>query len=129
MGSAMEVVRYILDLGPVVVLPLIIILLGLIFGMPFSRAFRSGILVGVGFLGIFLILGLLLDSLGSVAQEMVQNYGLSLEVVDVGWPLAQEMSLALPLVPAIFGAVLILNLALLVLGRTSTLNLDLWSYW
>ncbi|GFP28366.1 PTS transporter subunit IIC, partial [Candidatus Hakubella thermalkaliphila] len=78
MGSAMEVVRYVLELGPVVVLPIVIILLGVIFGMPFSRAFRSGILVGVGFLGIFLILGLLLDSLGSVAQEMVQNYGLSL---------------------------------------------------
>ncbi|GFP41301.1 PTS system, galactitol-specific IIC component [Candidatus Hakubella thermalkaliphila] len=129
MGSAIEVVRFILDLGAVVVLPIIIILLGVIFGMSFSRAFRSGIMVGVGFLGIFLILGLLLDSLGSVAQEMVQNYGLSLEVVDVGWPLAQEMSLALPFVPAIFGAVLILNLVLLVLGRTSTLNLDLWSYW
>ena len=54
----MSVLQYILDLGSSVVMPLIITILGLILGQKFSKAFRSGMTIGIGFIGINLVIGL-----------------------------------------------------------------------
>lgn len=55
----MSVLQYILDLGSSVVMPLIITILGLILGQKFSKAFRSGMTIGIGFIGINLVIGLM----------------------------------------------------------------------
>ena len=52
----MSVLQYILDLGSSVVMPLIITILGLILGQKFSKAFRSGMTIGIGFIGINLVM-------------------------------------------------------------------------
>ena len=55
----LKVVQYILNLGPTVMLPLTITIIGMIFGLGFKKAFRSGITIGIGFVGINLVIGLL----------------------------------------------------------------------
>ncbi|MFO7343315.1 MAG: PTS transporter subunit IIC, partial [Bacillaceae bacterium] len=57
----MEIIQKIVDLGASVVLPVIIFLFGLILKMKPSRAFRAGLVVGIGFIGINLVIGLLVD--------------------------------------------------------------------
>ena len=47
-----SVVRYILDLGAPVMMPLIITLLGVVLGQGLSKSFRAGLTVGVGFIAI-----------------------------------------------------------------------------
>ena len=42
----MEILNYILDMGGSVVMPIIITIIGLIFGQKFSKAFRSGMTIG-----------------------------------------------------------------------------------
>ena len=44
----MEILNYILDMGGSVVMPIIITIIGLIFGQKFSKAFRSGMTIGIG---------------------------------------------------------------------------------
>lgn len=46
------VVQYILGLGATVMLPIIIFLIGTLMGAGVKRSLKSGIIIGVGFVGI-----------------------------------------------------------------------------
>ncbi len=43
---------YIAGLGPMVMMPIVIIIIGLILGVKFNTLFRAALLVGIGFAGI-----------------------------------------------------------------------------
>ena len=52
-------INVILDAGAVVMLPIIITIVGLIFQVKLSKAFRSGLTIGIGFAGINLVINML----------------------------------------------------------------------
>ena len=52
-----EIMRYILDLGPTVMLPLVIIIFSKLLGMKLGDCFKSGLHIGIGFVGIGLVIG------------------------------------------------------------------------
>ena len=54
-----EIMRYILDLGPTVMLPIVIIIFSKILGMKLGDCFKSGLHIGIGFVGIGLVIGLM----------------------------------------------------------------------
>ena len=89
-----EVMRYILDLGPTVMLPIVIIMFSKILGMKAGDCFKAGLHIGIGFVGIGLVIGLMLDSIGPAAKAMAENFDLNLHVVDVGWPGSSPMTWA-----------------------------------
>jgi PTS system galactitol-specific IIC component len=86
-------------------------------------------MVGIGFTGLNLIIGLLTDNLGPAAQAMVKNFGLSLNAIDVGWPAASAISYGTTLGSLAIPIGVALNVFLLVIGLTKTLDVDLWNYW
>jgi PTS system galactitol-specific IIC component len=86
MGTLIGILRYILDLGPTVMLPLVILFFGLALGLKPGKAFKSGLMIGIGFVGIGLVIGLMLNSLGPAAKAMADRFGMSLNVIDLGWP-------------------------------------------
>lgn len=86
MNGFVNFIQAFLDLGATVILPIVIFLLGLFFRQKVGAAFRSGLTIGVAFVGIFLVIDLLVNNLGPAAQAMVKNLGVSLNVIDVGWP-------------------------------------------
>ena len=53
----------ILDAGAVVMLPIIITIIGLIFRVKLSKAFRSGLTIGIGFAGINLVINMMKSNL------------------------------------------------------------------
>lgn len=56
MKVIMSVFNFLMAAGPTVMLPVIITVIGLIFGLKITRAFKSGLTLGIGFAGIKLIL-------------------------------------------------------------------------
>lgn len=56
-----------------------------ILGMKAGDCFKAGLHIGIGFVGIGLVIGLMLDSIGPAAKAMAENFDLNLHVVDVGW--------------------------------------------
>lgn len=125
----MQVIQFILDLGPTVMMPVIITLLGLLFRQKFSQAFRAGLTIGIGFAGINLVIGLLVNNLSPATQAMVKNWGLKLDVMDVGWPISAAISFGTTIVPAVFLIGFVINIVFLALNWTKTMNVDLWNYW
>ncbi|HOQ53769.1 MAG TPA: PTS transporter subunit IIC [Micropruina sp.] len=120
---------HITTLGPSVVLPILITLFGLGLGLSFSRAFRAGITIGIGFIGINLVIGLLGEQVAPAAQAMATNFGVKLSVVDVGWPSSAAIAFGSTIGAVIIPVGLVVNIVLLLTGLTRTLDIDLWNYW
>lgn len=116
------------DAGPTVMLPIIILVIGLIFGVKAGKAFRSGLLVGIGFAGIKLVINLMSSNLGPAAQAMVKNFGIKLDALDVGWGAIAAVTWSSPIIPILIFAILLTNIVMLVLKKTNTLDVDIWNY-
>ena len=129
MDTLLASVQYVLGLGPTVILPIAIFLIAIIFKVPVGRAIRSAIIIGIGFVGINLVIGLLSQSLGPAAQQMVERFGLSLTIIDVGWPGAAAGSWASPVAAILIPICLVANLILIFFKMTKTLDVDIWNYW
>lgn len=117
-----------LNAGPTVLLPVIILIVGVIFGVKPAKAFRSGLTVGIGFAGIKLVINLLSGSLGPAAKAMVERWGFTLDVLDVGWGTIAAVTWASPIIPILIFAILAINIVMLVLKKTNTLDVDIWNY-
>ncbi|KGL39265.1 PTS galactitol transporter subunit IIC [Listeria newyorkensis] len=129
MDKLLDGVQYVLNLGPTVILPIAILIIGMIFGTGFKKAFRSGITIGIGFVGINLVINLLVTNLGPAAQQMVERFGLNLTIIDAGWPSAAAASWASPVAAILIPICLIVNLLLIFFRITKTLDIDIWNYW
>lgn len=116
-------------LGATVVLPIIIFILGLVLGAKPGRAFRSGVTIGVAFVGINLVIGLMWTNLSNAAQAIVERTGATLTVVDVGWPSAAAIAFASTVGTYIIPIAIAVNIIMLALNATKTLNVDVWNFW
>lgn len=125
----MEVLNFILGLGSTVMLPIIIFVFGLIMRAGFSKSFKSGVTIGIGFTGINLVITLLTDQLGPVAQAMTERLGLDLQIIDIGWPAMSSISWAWAAAGLMIPIGLVINFAMLTLKLTKTMNVDIWNYW
>lgn len=123
------VFSYIIGLGAAVMMPIIFTILGVCIGIKFSKALKSGLYVGVGFVGLGVITGLLTSSLGPALSQVVEIYGLELNVFDMGWPAAASVAYNTTVGAFIIPVCLGVNLLLLLAGCTRTVNIDLWNYW
>lgn len=125
----MAIINFILDLGATVMLPIIIFLLSIILGQKPGKAFRSSITIGVGFIGINLVIGLLVNNLGPAAKAMVDRMGIELNVIDVGWPAAAAIAFASKVGALVIPIGLAVNILMLITKTTKTVNVDLWNFW
>lgn len=124
-----EVFAYIIGLGAAVMMPLIFTVLGTLIGIKFSKAIKSGLLVGVGFVGLGVVTGLLTSSLGPALKGMTDLYGLNLPFFDLGWPAAAAVAYSTAVGAFIIPVCLGVNVLMLLTGTTRTVNIDLWNYW
>ncbi|MDY8144243.1 PTS galactitol transporter subunit IIC [Lactiplantibacillus plantarum] len=124
-----DVVQSIINVGPSVMLPIIIFIVGLIFRVKPGKALTSGITVGIGMIGINLVINLLTTSVGPAAQAMVKRFGFHLTIIDAGWPAVSAGTWAQPISAIMIPIILIVNVGLILLNLTKTLDIDIWNYW
>ncbi len=117
------------SLGATVVLPIIIFFVGLVLGAKPGKAFRAGITIGIAFIGINLVIGLMWGTLSDVAQAMVTNWNITRDIVDVGWPSAAAIAFGTDVGLWVIPIAILVNLVLLVFKVTKTLNIDIWNFW
>ena len=120
---------YIIGLGAAVMMPIIFTILGVCIGIKFNKALKSGLLVGVGFVGLSVITQLLTSSLGPALSNVVEIYGLQLNVFDMGWPAAASVAYNTSVGAFIIPVCLGVNILMLLTKTTRTVNIDLWNYW
>ena len=118
-----------LDLGIPIIAPALLFILAILFRVPLGRAIRSAITYGIGFIGIFVVLDLLLGALAGVAELLAEGSGVTFEVVDVGWPVLAAIAFGVPTFATIFIGTLVINIVMFILKWTKTIDIDFHNYY
>ena len=124
-----QVFSYIIGLGAAVMMPVLFFILGICIGIKPGKALKSGLLVGVGFVGLSVVTALLTSSLGGPLKSVTEIYGLQLGIFDMGWPAAASVAYNTTVGAFIIPVCLAINIVLLLVKATNTINIDLWNYW
>lgn len=124
-----QVFSYIIGLGAAVMMPILFFILGVCIGIKPGKALKSGLLVGVGFVGLSVVTALLTSSLGGPLKSVTEIYHLQLGIFDMGWPAAASVAYNTTVGAFIIPVCLAINIVLLLCKATKTINIDLWNYW
>ena len=84
MDAVFSFFKGIVDLGAAVMLPIVLIIIGLFFRMKLGQAIKSGLMVGIGFQGLCLVVNLLTTSIQPVIKYY-QTMGSGFTTTDLGF--------------------------------------------
>ena len=122
-------IQYVIDMGASVMLPIVIAIISICMGIKVGKAIHSGLMIGVGFVGLSLLINMMSDQLGPAAQAMSERFGLTLNVVDIGWPGASPMTWASSISTIAIPVAILVNVVMLLTKLTKTVNIDVWNIW
>lgn len=122
-----DIIQGILDLGPVVMLPIMILILGLFFRMKFGKALKAGLLVGIGFQGLGLVINLLMSTIAP-ATEYYSEMGGGFTTVDMGFAAIGGASWSVPFAPIAVFLIVLINVALIRMKVVTVMNVDIWNF-
>lgn len=120
---------HISSLKPYVLLPIIILLFSLFFRLPFGRAIHSSLLIGIGFLGIFIVFGYFIESIEPAIRILIVRTGVHQNVLDVGWTPLSAIAWANKMAPLYVVLIFGINILMILVNFTKTFNIDIWNYW
>ena len=129
MQVVMDVISYIVDLGSYIFVPMLMCLIGLLFGLKFPKALRAGATVGVGLVGVSIVSTLTSQSLGPVINEMVKVLNLNLTAIDVGGSPAAAVGYGGLLGASLIVIIIFVNIVMVALKLTNTVNVDVYNFW
>ena len=129
MQVVMDVISYIVDLGSYIFVPMLMCLIGLLFGLKFPKALRAGATVGVGLVGVSIVSTLTSQSLGPVINEMVKVLNLNLTAIDVGGSPAAAVGFGGLLGASLIVIIIFVNIVMVALKLTNTVNVDVYNFW
>lgn len=127
--SITEAVSYFLSFKSYVVLPVIIFILALIFRMKPVDALKSSLLIGIGFIGIFMSFNYFVSIVDPVVKALITRSGLNMGILDTGWPPLAAITWSFSLTPLFLLVFLLINIVMLALRWTRTVDIDIWNYW
>lgn len=129
MQVVMDIITYIVDLGSYIFVPMLMCLIGLLFGLKFSKAIKAGATVGIGLVGVSIVSTLTANSLGPVINEMVEVLNLNLSAIDVGGSPAAAVGFGGLVGATLIVIVIVVNIILVTLKLTNTVNVDIYNFW
>lgn len=129
MNIIKSVFDYISSMGFTVIVPIMFMLVALCFGLGFSKSFKVGLTIGIGFIGLNMVINLFWQYLTPPAELLLEKFGLHLAYFDAGWMAGSAIGFASPVGTFIIPFALLINIVLLALKLTKTLNVDIWNFW
>ena len=116
-------------LGALIILPIALFIVGLAFRIKAGKAFMNAVQVGIGYFGINLIVGAASATFGPLAAAFGERTGLALSTADVGIGLHFPIAFSLPAAALMIPLGILLNVVMLKLKLTKTVNVDVWNFW
>jgi galactitol PTS system EIIC component len=115
------------DMGAPVFLAIILAVIGIIFRMKVSRALSAGLTLGVALVGISLVVDFMITNVGTASKEFVENTGIKLGALDMGWPPALGLAWTWEFAFLMFPIQILVNVIMLAFRWTSCVNVDMWN--
>lgn len=115
-------------LGAAVFVPLMLFIIAKFMGVNTKKAFTSALLCAVGLTGFNLVIGSYGGIISPVVQQMVQNAGVNLPVLDTGWQSTSVIAYSTKIGLIFIGVAIILQIGLFFLKWTNVfMASDLWN--
>ena len=89
----------------------------------------SAITLGVAFTGMNLVIGFISSAVQPASEALAVNTGITLPALDLGWTAAASLAWAWVYIFLLFAIQIVLNIIMLSLNWTKTLNVDMWNVW
>lgn len=97
--------------------------------MPIKKALMASLTIGIGFIGIFTFFDFFVATVGPTVEALIGRTGLSYNILDAGWPSIAAITWSYKLAPILLILILLVNVIMLFLKLTDTVNVDIWNYW
>ena len=125
MEGGLGAISSIMNLGAAVMLPIVMAILALFFRIKASKALKAGLLVGIGFQGLQLVVGLVLEVISPAIAYYQGLETIGFTTVDLGWAAVGAAAWSVPFAAPAVLLIILTNIALLALKKTKVLN---WTF-
>ncbi|TDT63607.1 PTS transporter subunit IIC [Fonticella tunisiensis] len=116
--------------GAAILLPVIILIFELCLGIKPTKALKSALYIGIGLNGLVKVLNpYFMGLIGKPVSDMITSTGINLPYVDTGWALLAAVGYSTIIGVLVIPVGIVVNLIMLFLKWTDTLDLDLWNFW
>lgn len=129
MKAVIDFINWIVALGPTVMIPIIMLIFGLVMRVPFTKALRGGLMVGIGFIGLNATVSILTSVMNPAIKELIKVMHLNLSVIDVGWPSASAIAYGSLVGVTMIPLGILINVVMLLTKTTQTIDVDIWDFW
>ena len=129
MNSANEVISKIIEIGPVIIIPSMLFLIGLITTRNLLKNLRNCVFIFIGMMGLAIMLTLFINFFKPLIETIVSSSPKEFKIMDIGWAASRQIILNSPITLYILIAIAGLNILMLILRFTRTINIDLWNWW
>ena len=129
MSNLNNAIKYFLSFETFVLLPIIIFILALVFGIKMKIAIKSALQLGIGFVGMFMTFDYFVNIIQPVVSQLIIRSGLEMGVLDLGWPPLAAITWSFNLAPLLLVSLIVVNALMLIFKLTRTVNIDIWNYW
>ncbi|MBU2563287.1 MAG: hypothetical protein KJ568_02430 [Actinobacteria bacterium] len=129
MSNTYRVINYIIELGPVILIPATLLIISLIITRKPLKNLKNCAFILIGLVSLSVLLTLFVNFFGSITNTILINSSKKFEIIDTGWFVSKAVILNSPIILQIIIAIVILNLIMLSLRFTRTINIDFWNYW
>lgn len=129
MPVSQNILEYIIDLGPVIIIPVMLLIISLITDRKPLRNLKDCLFIFIGLTGVSILLTLFINFFEPIINTIIVNSPKEFEIIDTGWFVSKTVILNSPIIFQIIIAVVILNIIMLSLRFTRTINIDIWNYW
>lgn len=119
----------IIDMGSGVVMLIVMTVLAMAFGVKFSKALEGGIKLAIALTGIGAIINILTSAFSASLQSFVENTGISLNIIDVGWAPLATITWGSPYTLYFLLIMLLINIVMIIMKKTNTLDVDIFNIW
>src|SRR4030066_97046 len=123
------IISKIIEIGPVIIIPSILFLVGFITTRNPLRNLKNSTFIFAGMLGFAILLTLFINFFKPLIDTIILNSPKNFEIIDIGWAASKEIILNSPITLQIIIGVFSLNIIMLLLRFTRTINIDIWNYW
>ena len=129
MAATNVIISKIIEIGPVIIIPSILFLVGFITTRNPLRNLKNSAFIFAGMLGFAILLTLFINFFKPLIDTIILNSPKKFEIIDIGWAASKEIILNSPITLQIIIGVFSLNIVMLLLRFTRTINIDIWNYW
>jgi PTS system galactitol-specific IIC component len=128
-GFIQNILEPVVNLGALFMIFVVFTVIGLIVRLGPAKAIRNGLMIAVGFQGVYIIVDFFLAGVGPAAAALTERFGGVFTYTDIGWGAYAAFAFGHPIAYAIIALSLAVNLAMIVLNLTDTVNLNIWDTW